>query len=224
MNVHLITNPTQIRYRDSFDQQVKLFDAAIEAKRKGKPVEQYLIFNEHAPVITMGLNGNEENILLSEEQLRADGVDLFHTNRGGDATYHGPGQWTVYPIFDLEQLGLGVRRYIETLEEVAIRVLADYGLVGVRMEDAPGVWMHTDGYPRKVCAIGVKASRFVTMHGIAFNVNTAPEAFRRINPCGFTDRGVTSLARELGHEVPMKEAREALLRAFSDLFGISYRE
>lgn len=223
MEVEVITNPTDIRYSDSFAQQKELFDAAIEAKHSGDPVRQYLIFNQHHPVITLGLNGKEDNILYPEEQIRQSGVDIVHTNRGGDATYHGPGQWTVYPIFDLEQLGLGVRRYIESLEEVAMRVLSDYGLRGEIIDDAPGVWMHTDSYPRKVCAIGVKASRFVTMHGIAFNVTTHEDAFHWINPCGFTDRGVTSLARELGRDIPMEEARQALLTAFASVFHLTYK-
>lgn len=223
MEVEVITNPTDIRYSDSFAQQKGYFDAAIEAKHSGKPVRQYLIFNEHHPVITLGLNGKEDNILYPEEQIRQSGVDVVHTNRGGDATYHGPGQWTVYPIFDLEQFGLGIRRYIESLEEVAMRVLSDYGLKGEIIDDAPGVWMHTDSYPRKVCAIGVKASRFVTMHGIAFNVTTHEDAFHWINPCGFTDRGVTSLARELGRDIPMERARQSLLTAFADIFHLTYK-
>lgn len=220
MDIQVITNPTGIAYAESYEQQLRYFDEAIEAKHRGETPVQRLIFNEHKPVITLGLNGKADNILFPEEQIRAAGVDLFHTNRGGDATYHGPGQWTVYPIFDLEQLGLGVRSYVESLEQVAIAVLDSYGLQGEIMEDAPGVWMHTDSYPRKVCAIGVRASRFVTMHGIAFNVNTHEDAYRWINPCGFTDRGVTSLARELEHEVPMEEARQRLLDAFARIFDI----
>lgn len=220
MDIQVITNPTGITYAESYAQQLRYFEEAIEEKHRGETPVQRLIFNEHKPVITLGLNGKADNILYPEEQIRAAGVDLYHTNRGGDATYHGPGQWTVYPIFDLEQLGLGMRSYVESLEQVAITVLRDYGLRGEIMEDAPGVWMHTDSYPRKVCAIGVRASRFVTMHGIAFNVNTHEDAFHWINPCGFTDRGVTSLARELGHDVPMEEARRHLLDAFAEVFGI----
>lgn len=222
MDIQVITNPTGITYAESYEQQLHYFDEAIEAKHRGETPMQRLIFNEHKPVITLGLNGKADNILYPEEEIRAAGVDLYHTNRGGDATYHGPGQWTVYPILDLEQLGLGVRSYVESLEQVAIAVLDSYGLRGEIMEDAPGVWMHTDSYPRKVCAIGVRASRFVTMHGIAFNVNTHEYAYHWINPCGFTDRGVTSLARELGHDVPMEEARLRLLDAFAEVFDITF--
>lgn len=218
-DLQVIINPSGISYAGSYHQQRELFDQAIEAKHRGEVPRQYLIFNEHKPVITLGLNAKEESLLYPEEQFRRAGIDLVRTNRGGDATYHGPGQWTVYPILDLEQLHLGVRRYVAALEEVACTVLRRYGLAGELMDDAPGVWLHTDSYPRKVCALGVRASRFVTMHGIAFNVNTHEDAYHWINPCGFSDRGVTSLARELGHEVPMEEAKAALLDAFHEVFS-----
>ncbi len=195
--LQVIINPSGISYADSYKQQLDLFDRAIEAKHRGELPRQYLIFNEHKPVITLGLNAKEESLLYPEEQIRRAGIDLVRTNRGGDATYHGPGQWTVYPILDLEQLHLGVRRYVAALEEVALTVLRRYGLAGELMDDAPGVWLHTDSYPRKVCALGVRASRFVTMHGIAFNVNTHEDAYHWINPCGFSDRAAGRLPRGL---------------------------
>ncbi|MDO5036024.1 MAG: lipoyl(octanoyl) transferase LipB [Porphyromonas sp.] len=218
--IHII-NAGKVDYAKALELQTTLFDQLIELKHIGQePEAHYLIFCEHNPVFTLGKHAQEENILISEEFLASQGIQVHHINRGGDVTYHGPGQWTVYPIFDLEEMELGIRKYVENLEEVAIEVLRKYGLKGERMEGASGVWMHTDSdLPLKVCAIGIKASRFVTMHGIAFNVTTPPDAYRWINPCGFTDRGVTNLQLEAGHGVTMDEARVALEQAFSHIFN-----
>lgn len=210
----------RISYKDSLEMQTILFEEKISKKRKGEVTDDYLIFNEHNPVITLGLHAHEQNILFPRELLKEQGVDLFEINRGGDVTYHGPGQWTIYPIFDLEERGIGIKEYVSRLEDVAIRCAAAYGLSADRIPGASGVWLHVDSdFPRKICAIGIKASRFVTMHGIAFNVNTSPEDFHWINPCGFTDKGVTSLAYELGHPVSMEESKAYLLDAFSAVFG-----
>lgn len=207
-----------VKYKDSLQQQQALFDQALEHKRMGKPVQLHLIFNEHHPVITLGKHADPNNILFSPELLEAKGIDLFSIQRGGDVTYHGAGQWTVYPIFDLEALGIGLRQYVENLEEVSIRVAAKYGVIGNRIHGASGVWIDTDKRPRKLCAVGIQASRFVTMHGIAFNVNTPPEAFSIINPCGFTDKGVTNLSIEAGQDISMEQAMDDLCEAFEEVF------
>ena len=219
--VPLFNSP--ISYADSLAQQTSIFEEKLERKRAGEVTPDYLIFNEHNPVITLGLHAHEYNILFPKEELEKAGVDLFQINRGGDVTYHGPGQWTVYPIFDLEELGIGIKEYVRRLEQVAIDVMAAFGLEAGRIEGASGVWTHIyEEKPLKVCAIGIKASRYITMHGIAFNVTTSPEDFHWINPCGFTDKGVTSLSLEHGREVSMEEAKEALLKAFANNFGIEY--
>lgn len=207
-----------IKYKDSLEQQQALFDKALEQKRLSEPTQHHLIFNEHQPVITLGKHADPHNILFSRELLEARGMDLFSIQRGGDVTYHGPGQWTVYPIFDLDELGIGLRQYVENLEEVSIRVAAKYGVVGDRIHGASGVWIDTDKHPRKLCAVGIQASRFVTMHGIAFNVNTPPEAYSVINPCGFTDKGVTNLSIEAGQEISMEQAMDDLCQAFEEVF------
>lgn len=180
-----------------------------------------MFFCEHLPVLTIGKSGKESNLLIPEEVLRERGVSFYHANRGGDITYHGPGQITGYPVFDLEYWHLGLRQYIHTLEDAIIRFLALYGLKGERLEGATGVWLDTEvsGRTRKVCAIGVKSSRFVTMHGFALNINTDLSYFSLINPCGFTDKGVTSLARELGEPQDFELAKSRLRDIFTDLFA-----
>lgn len=219
MNIISINN-RQIDYAEALALQQRYFDEATHNKRIGSPVQHRILFNEHNPVITLGRHAKESNVLFSEAFLAQHGVQLFHISRGGDATYHGPGQWTIYPIFDLEELKIGIRTYVESLEEVAIRVLAKYGLKGDRLDGASGVWMHTDTpLPRKIAAIGIQCSRFVTMHGMAFNINTDPQAFRWINPCGFTDRGVTSLHLEVGKEVSMDQLRSEIEESFAEVFG-----
>lgn len=193
----------------------------LEDKRDGTTTPDYLIFNEHNPVVTLGLHAHEYNVLFPKDELQKAGVDLFNINRGGDVTYHGPGQWTIYPIFDLEEMGIGIKEYVRRLEQVSIDTMAYFGLPAGRIEGASGVWTHIGSdFPRKVCAVGIKASRYITMHGIAFNVSTSPEDFHWINPCGFTDKGVTSLTLELGHSVSMPEAKEVLLDAFVSVFNL----
>lgn len=220
MDIQLINNsPVDqlISYKDSLTQQTDLFQRALEAKRQHQPVQHHLVFNQHHPVLTLGKHADPHNILLSRERLHAQGIECYQIERGGDVTYHGPGQWTIYPIFDLEELGIGLRRYVELLEEVAITVAAKYGVKGERIHGASGVWVDPS-QPRKLCAIGIQASRFVTMHGIAFNVSTPPQAFNVINPCGFTDRGVTNLCIEAQKEISMEQAKSDLIKSFQELF------
>ncbi len=211
-------------YKEAWEKQQVLFQEKIDFKskvvsRKSEEIQQDFILVEHEPVYTLGKHGKESNMLISEERLKQIGSELFHIDRGGDITYHGPGQITGYPIFDLEALGIGLKTYIHTLEEMIIRVIADYGIIGTRVEGATGVWLDA-GTPkeRKICAIGVRASRFVTMHGFALNVNTDLRYFSYINPCGFTDRGVTSIAQELGREVPIEEVKQKLYQQALQLF------
>lgn len=217
----IIIDNGRISYADSLKEQIELFEKKLEAKRDVTTTPDYLIFNEHNPVVTLGLHAHEYNVLFPKDELQKAGVDLFNINRGGDVTYHGPGQWTIYPIFDLEEMGIGIKEYVRRLEQVSIDTMAYFGLPAGRIEGASGVWTHIGSdFPRKVCAIGIKASRYITMHGIAFNVNTSPEDFHWINPCGFTDKGVTSLSLELGREVSMSEAKEVLLSAFASVFDL----
>ena len=169
----------------------------------------------------MGKHGHEENLLLSESELKSRDIRLFHIERGGDITYHGPGQITGYPIFDLEQYGIGLRSYIEMLEQCIIDLIAIFGLKGERSAGASGVWLDPDipGRTRKICAIGVKSSRHITMHGFALNVNTDLDYFKLINPCGFSDRGVTSISRELGREQDFILVKQQLEAVFRRNFG-----
>ena len=201
-----------VPYADAWKRQTTLFDALVEAKRAGKPTVGRLITCQHPHVYTIGRSGKEQNMLMSEEQLQRIGATYYHIDRGGDVTYHGPGQLVCYPILNLEDYGLGLKSYIHSLEEAVIYVCGSYGIQAGRVEGATGVWLDGDGpKARKICAIGVRSSHFCTMHGLAFNVNTDLRYFSYINPCGFVDKGVTSLQKELGREVPFDEVREKLL-------------
>ncbi len=194
-------------YRTLWELQHACFDAQVERKRSGLPSSaEYLLLLEHQPVLTLGKHGHAENLLLPSDMLAARGIECIRIERGGDITYHGPGQIVAYPIIDLERHHLGVKAYVDILEEAVIRTIAEYGVIGQRVEGASGVWIGK-GTPdeRKICALGVKCTRFITMHGLALNVSTDLSAFTLINPCGFTDRGVTSLHRECaaaGRELP----------------------
>ena len=201
-----------VPYADAWQRQTTLFDALVEAKRAGKPTVGRLITCQHPHVFTIGRSGKEQNMLMSEEQLQRIGATYYHIDRGGDVTYHGPGQLVCYPILNLEDYGLGLKSYIHSLEEAVINVCGSYGIHAGRVEGATGVWLDGDGpKARKICAIGVRSSHFCTMHGLAFNVNTDLRYFSYINPCGFVDKGVTSLQKELGREVSFEEVRERLL-------------
>ena len=211
----------RIVYAKALDIQTEKFNALLAAKAKGEKGRNELLFCEHDPVLTIGKSGKDSNLLIPEARLQALGVSYYHINRGGDITYHGPGQITGYPIFDLETWHIGLKQYIYRLEETIIRFLALYGLKGERLEGATGVWLDpfVAGKARKICGIGVKSSRFVTMHGFALNINTDLNYFSLINPCGFTDKGVTSLAKELGKEQDFEEAKRQLVALFRDVFG-----
>lgn len=210
----------RIAYAEALACQTAAFNALLDAKTKGQAGDNMLYFCEHFPVLTLGKSGKDSNLLIPEALLKERGVEFYHTNRGGDITYHGPGQITGYPVFDLECWQMGLRQYIDTLEEIIIRFLAAYGIRGERLEGATGVWIDpaVAGRARKICAIGVKSSRFVTMHGFALNINTDLSYFSLINPCGFTDKGVTSLAREMGQPQDFAKAKEELHQLFLEYF------
>ena len=183
----------------------------------------YLLFVEHPPVYTLGKSGHIENVLLSEENLTERGIQFFRTNRGGDITFHGPGQLVGYPILDLERFYRDIGKYLRNLEEVFIGLLADYGIRGERSPGETGVWIEPGikGRERKICAIGVRCSRWITMHGFAFNVNTDLSYFGDIVPCGIPDKQVTSLEKELGRTIPMKEVMAGAKRQFEKVFNVS---
>jgi len=217
-------------YKEAWDYQEKLFNTLLKEKRmNGQPENKplnYLLFCEHPHVYTLGKSGQENNFLINEDFLKKINATYYKINRGGDITYHGPGQIVGYPIFDLEQFNLQVKRYIYHLEEAVIETLKSYGIEGQHLEKSSGVWLDIDNpeKSRKICAIGVRASHFVTMHGFAFNINTDLNYFNYINPCGFTDKGVTSLEKELGKKVNLEEAKGILKSNLMKIFDMEFVE
>lgn len=218
-------------YGDALDIQESYFNEAVarQLARKSDPdvplPENHLILCEHPPVFTLGKNGDEGHLLLSAGELQKRAFGFYRNNRGGDITYHGPGQLVGYPILDLEQFRPDVKAYMRALEEVIIRTLSQYGLEGGRIDSATGVWLDADKGPRarKICAFGVKISRWITMHGWALNVNTNLEHFGHIVPCGIADKGVTSMQAELGRPQDMDRVKAVLLEKFSEVFGMPVR-
>ena len=209
-----------IRYKEAWEYQEKLFGQLMALKLSGNGAPRHhLLFCEHYPVFTLGKSGSQENLLINEEFLSKKGIDFYRINRGGDITFHGPGQIVGYPILDLDTYSLGIRQYITLLEESVIRLLQGYSIASGRLEGATGVWLDADdeSRARKICAIGVRASRGITMHGFAFNVNTDLTYYSFINPCGFTDKGVTSMERELGAKQDFGEVKVKLYRILADL-------
>ena len=190
----------------------------------GVDTTHYLLLVEHPHVYTLGKSGHMENVLIEEQTMEEKGIQFFRINRGGDITYHGPGQLVGYPILDLEKFYTDIGRYLRNLEEVAIRLLADYGIVGDRSAGETGVWIEPDvkGRARKIMAIGVRCSRWITMHGFALNVNTDLSYFGNIVPCGIQDKQVTSIERELGRAVPMEEIKEKWKMRFAEVFGVAF--
>jgi len=213
-----------VPYRQAWDYQEKLYSELMSRKLAGeKSFPGYLLFCEHLPVFTLGKSGSRENLLINEQLLAQKGIEFFHINRGGDITFHGPGQIVGYPILDLEQLHLGIRDYIWKLEESVILVLREYGIPAGRLSGATGVWLDPEksSFARKICAIGVKAGRHITMHGFAFNVNTDLSYYQYINPCGFIDKGVTSMEKELGAVQDFKKIKDLLKGYLADTLGVS---
>ena len=218
-NIHYI-DWGLIEYHEAWEKQEALFSDSINRKMEELPTDNYLVFCEHPHVYTLGKSGDEHNMLLNYIQLQAKDASFVHTNRGGDITYHGPGQVVGYPIFDLANFNSGLKQYIHNIEEAIINTLALYNIPTTRLAGATGVWLDV-GLPtcRKICAIGVRSSRYVTMHGFALNVNTQLEYFNYINPCGFVDKGVTSMEKELGRKVDMDELKARLRKAIVEQFA-----
>ena len=219
-------------YKDTWDYQVDIFTELVAGKKSvarkdfhsGKSLPGTLIFVEHPHVYTLGKSGTENNLLLDFGQLQSKGASFYRIDRGGDITYHGPGQIVGYPIFDLELIGIGLKDYIFRLEEAIIRTIGEFGISGSRLDGGSGVWLEPEvqGKARKICAIGVKASRYITMHGFAFNVNTDLSWFSNINPCGFTDKGVTSLSEELGEIQDIDMVKELVKKHLKEVFDLEW--
>ncbi|MEB2776886.1 lipoyl(octanoyl) transferase LipB [Algoriphagus sp. D3-2-R+10] len=220
----------QLDYQQAWDYQEELFAATVALKIKNRPLlaedqlpsNNYILFVEHPHVYTLGKSGKEENLLLDEDGLKNHHAQYYKINRGGDITYHGPGQLVGYPILDLDNFFTDIHKYLRLLEEAIILTLADYGVLAGRIDGLTGVWIdHIEqSNPRKICAMGVKSSRWVTMHGFAFNVNTDLSYFGHIIPCGIDDKAVTSLHLELGGPVDMQEVKAKVKRHLIQLFEI----
>ena len=219
-----------IDYKESWDYQTNLFDSIVQQKifnRKNpenqKITEIFLLFCEHPHVFTLGKSGSEENLLIKGSQLKEKEANYYKINRGGDITYHGPGQLVVYPIFDLDHFFTDIHKYLRYLEEAVILTLQEYGIKGERVDGLTGVWI--DGNQpsaRKICAIGVKSSRWVTMHGIGFNINSHLEYFNYIVPCGIDDKAVTSIKNEIGQAVNMEELKKKLKINLANIFNFDF--
>lgn len=218
-----------IDYKTAWDYQEQLFKDAIDKKialRKGEATsnpDNYILVCEHPHVYTLGKSGAQEHLLLSDERLKEVNATYYKINRGGDITYHGPGQLVVYPILDLEVFFTDIHKYMRYLEEAVILTLAEYGVKGMRVDGMTGVWIDGDtANARKICALGVKSSRWVTMHGIGFNINTDLNYFNYIVPCGIEDKAVTSLEKELNRKVPIAEVADQLIHHLATLFEFTY--
>ncbi|MCC9168463.1 lipoyl(octanoyl) transferase LipB [Pontibacter harenae] len=230
-----VRNLGLIDYQEAWDYQASLFDGILAVKAENRQKEQagetlavtenYLLLCSHPHVYTLGKSGHEENLLINEEGLKAKGATFYKINRGGDITYHGPGQVVGYPILDLDNFFTDIHKYLRYLEEAVILTLQEYGITAGRIAGLTGVWLDHEEQrnPRKICAMGVKCSRWVTMHGFALNVNTDLDYFNNIVPCGISDKQVTSLAKELGREVPVAEVEEKLVKNLAKLFDATIR-
>lgn len=219
----------QLSYGESLIVQEQYFNQIIELKRANRTQEHpqqtpnYLLWVEHPPVVTLGKSGKKEHLLLDAKGLEAEGIEFFQTNRGGDITFHGPGQLVVYPIFDLDNFFTDIHKYLRFLEEAVILTLKDYGIESSRSSGETGVWLEVGTpFARKICAMGVRASRWVTMHGLALNINTDLKYFNHIIPCGIQGKGVTSLQKELKQEVRLEEVKQKLKAHLCALFETSW--
>ena len=219
-----------IDYKQCWDYQTKLFDASVQLKIKNRKfpenrvsTKNHLIFCEHPHVYTLGKSGDLKNLLIDGPKRKEKNISFYKINRGGDITYHGPGQLVVYPILDLDYFFSDIHKYLRLLEESVILTLADYGVTGQRLDGFTGVWVDAEKEtPRKICAIGVKCSRWVTMHGIGFNINSNLDYFKHIVPCGIEDKSVTSLQKEINQKIDMKELKLRFKKNFKILFGINW--
>lgn len=219
-----------IDYHEAWTLQEKLFNEVVERKLsnrllekdKQKQQEHFLLFCEHPHVYTLGRSGDESNLIVSENELLKLQATFYRNNRGGDITYHGPGQIVGYPILDLDFFFTDIHKYLRFLEEAVINTLKEYGVAAGRIDGCTGVWLdwYNKRKARKICALGVRCSRWVTMHGFAFNVNTDLSYFNHIVPCGIKDKSVTSLEKELGRKLDMEEVKEKLKKNISEIFGM----
>lgn len=219
-----------VDYQEAWDRQEELFAQTVAIKHSNRvngqmaPTPNYLIFTEHPHVYTLGKSGHEEYLLLDEDGLKEKNATFYKINRGGDITYHGPGQIVGYPILDLDNFFTDIHLYLRTLEEAIILTLSEYGIKGDRFPGFTGVWIdHDKPTARKICAMGVRASRWVTMHGFAFNVNADLEYFGNIIPCGIDDKDVTSMERELGRKVDIEEVKDKLKGHITNLFQMNLK-
>lgn len=232
MNTVTIKDLENISYQDAWDLQEALMKEGLDIKSKrfskdfnpeeDTTIAHHLLFCQHPHVYTLGKSGFMENLLVNNQQLQEMGATFFKTNRGGDITYHGPGQMVVYPVLDLEQFFTDLGRYMRSLEEAVILTIAEFGITGGRLEGATGVWLDADNpaKARKICAMGVKCSRWLTIHGIALNINTDLSYFGHIVPCGITDKGVTSMQQELGHIVSEEDVKKVFKEKFANVFNV----
>jgi lipoyl(octanoyl) transferase len=217
----------RVGYKEAWDFQTQLFEETVAQKlvnrktpEQAQETADHLIFVEHPPVFTLGKSGKEDHLLVDEARLKREGIEYYPVNRGGDITYHGPGQIVGYPILDLDHYFTDIHKYLRYLEEVVISTLRLFGLESGRSEGETGVWLDAGTpFARKICALGVKASRWTTMHGFAFNVNTDLSHFAHIVPCGISDKAVTSLHIELGREIDLNEVKDQLRKNFEQQFG-----
>lgn len=214
-----------IDYKIAWDKQTQLFQSVIDQKVANRslpnpsPTNNYLVFCEHPPVYTLGKSGKIEHLLVNEKSLQNQNIQFFRNNRGGDITFHGPGQLMVYPILNLDNFFTDIHRFLRFLEECVIQTIAEYEIEGVRIEGATGVWLDAQKpTARKICAMGIRASRWVTMHGIALNVHTNLDYFKQIIPCGISDKAVTSLEQEIGHPINLKEIQQKFEQHFEHIF------
>ena len=215
----IVSNEGIIEYEKAWDKQHLLFNEALVRKSEKSTPEQHLLLCEHPHVYTLGNSGKAGNMLVNDEFLNKIGAKFVKIDRGGDVTYHGYGQLVGYPILDIEPLGLGLKEYIDRLEQSIIDTVAEYGIVADRLAGATGVWLDPHGAnARKIAAIGVRASRWITMHGFGLNVNTDLKYFSYINPCGFVDKGVTSIEKELGTKVDFEELKVRYIKHFKRIF------
>jgi lipoyl(octanoyl) transferase len=225
------TDLANMEYGDAWDLQEKIMQNGLEKKAARHsapasdlaktPIEQHLFIVEHPHVYTLGKSGALENLLINNQRMQELGVTFYKTNRGGDITYHGPGQLVAYPVLDLEAFKTDLGWYMRSLEEVVIKTIAHYGIKGDRLPGSTGVWIDPDDISkaRKICAMGVRCSRWITIHGLALNMNTDLSFFGHIVPCGITDKGVTSIEKELGNKVDEAEVKAVFLKAFEDIFN-----
>jgi lipoyl(octanoyl) transferase len=219
-----------IDYKECWDYQTKLFDSSVQLKIKNRKfpenkvaTKNHLIFCEHPHVYTLGKSGDFKNLLIDGPKRKEKNISFYKINRGGDITYHGPGQLVVYPILDLDYFFSDIHKYLRLLEESVILTLKDYGVDGQRVDGFTGVWIDAEKEnPRKICAIGVKCSRWVTMHGIGFNINSDLDYFNHIVPCGIEDKSVTSLQKETNQLIDMEELKHRFKKKFKILFDINW--